>query len=180
VNEHKIIGGVQLILEGLGVDLKDRNYIKTPWRVLELYRELFNKKFTFPPVYEERYDEMIIMRHHQTWTLCPHHLLPVHLDISVAYVPNGGVVGLSKLCRIAESVLNKPAMQESITHDIADALMKNINPTPLGAGCIVRGEHLCMRMRGVKTSGSVVTSAMRGVLLQKPEARAEFLALAEV
>src|SRR5262245_43589868 len=177
MKDHLILQGVKLMLMGLEVNPNDRNYIKTPHRVLSTFKELFDKPSTFPPVFEEKYDEMVVMRHHSTWTLCPHHLLPVSLDISIAYIPKGGVVGLSKMARIAEMCLAKPMLQEELTHEIADAMMNNIQPVPAGAGCVVEGDHLCMRMRGVKTKGRVTTSAMRGALLEKPEARSEFLAL---
>lgn len=177
MNEAKIINGVKLILQGLELDPTDRNYIKTPWRVLGVFKELFGKPTQFPPVYEEQYDEMIVMKHHTTWGMCPHHLLPVALDISIAYVPRGGVVGLSKMARIAEMCLSKPVLQESLTHQIVDTMMDKIKPTPNGAGCVVEGKHLCMAMRGVKSTGTVTTSAMRGVFLDKPATREEFLNL---
>lgn len=177
MKDHKIVQGVKLILEGLEVDVNDRNYIKTPWRYLETLKELFNKRPQFPPVFREEMNEMVTMKGHVAWTLCPHHLLPVHLITHVAYVPRGGVIGLSKMARVVEAVLTKPRLQEELTHEVVDALMNNIDPKPLGAGCVVEGEHLCMKMRGIKTNARVVTSAMRGVLLEKPEARAEFLSL---
>jgi GTP cyclohydrolase I len=120
---------------------------------------------------------MIVMAHHIGWTLCPHHLLPVRLDISIGYIPQGGCVGLSKMARIADSCLNTPMMQETLTHDIADAMMNKIKPIPSGSGIVVTGEHLCMRMRGVKSNSKVTTSAMRGTFFDKAATRAEFLAL---
>lgn len=177
MKDHLIVQGVKLILQGLEVNTNDRNYIKTPHRVLDAYKEMFTRRTEFPPVFEEKYDEMVVMRHHTAWTLCPHHLLPVLLDISVGYVPNGGVVGLSKLARIAEMHLTGPILQETATNGIADDLINRISPPPLGAGVVIEGEHLCMKMRGLRTSGKVTTSAMRGSLLNKPETRAEFLAL---
>ena len=177
MNEAKIVQGVKLILEGLEVDTKDRNYIKTPFRVKDMLKELFTKPAQFPQVFEEKYDEMVVLCGHKTWTLCPHHLLPVELTIHIAYIPQGGVVGLSKMARIAEAYLSKPTLQETLTHDVADGMMNNIKPNPLGAACVIEGAHLCMRMRGIKTTSRVVTSAMRGSFLTKPEARQEFLAL---
>jgi GTP cyclohydrolase I len=177
VKDAKIVQGVKLILEGLEVDTNDRNYIKTPYRVLDLLKELFGKKPQFPPVYVENYEQMVVMRGHVMWTLCPHHLLPTQFTVHIAYIPNGAVVGLSKLARIAEGCSTKPVLQEAFTNEVADKLMTGITPAPKGAGCIVEGMHLCMQMRGVKSPGRVVTSAMRGVLLTKPEARQEFLSL---
>lgn len=165
--------GVRNILEGLEVDRNDRNYKDTPARVARVYEELFTSPCdlrTFP----ETHDEMVVLRHHTTWGLCPHHLLPVQYDVSACYIPTGQVVGLSKIARIIDGVLDGPILQESFAPRVADTFMDN---GALGAGCIVVGRHGCMQMRGVKTTGDVVTSAMRGALLDKPAARAEFLAL---
>lgn len=177
MKDHLILRGVRLILEGLEVDVHDRNYIKTPHRVLDAYKEMFNHDTPFPPAFPETYNEMCVMRHHTAWGLCPHHLLPVHLDISIGYLPDGAVVGLSKLARVANHVLGKPMLQEAATHVIVDSLMTNIKPTPKGAGCVIEGQHLCMQMRGVKTPAKVSTSAMAGVFLSDPAARLEFLSL---
>jgi GTP cyclohydrolase I len=177
MKDHLIIGGIKMLLQGLEVNVNDSDYIKTPHRVLEYYKEMFNHKPAFPPVYEETYSELIVARHHQAWTICPHHLLPVRLDISLGYIPRGGVVGLSKLMRIADHCLNAPIKQETLTDDIANAVMGRIKPSPIGAGVIIKGEHACMQMRGVRTSANVVTSAMRGAMFDKPEARSEFLQL---
>jgi GTP cyclohydrolase I len=177
MKDHLIIQGIKLLLQGLEVDVNDRNYIKTPHRVLEFYKEMFNHKTPFPPTFEETYNEMIIAKHHEAWTICPHHLLPVKLDISVCYIPKGGVVGLSKLMRIATTFLDKPIMQETLTHEVAQGLMEQINPTPAGAGVLITGEHACMQMRGIRTKSNIVTSAMRGVLLDNSAARMEFLSL---
>lgn len=177
MKDHLIIQGVKLILKGLEVNTEDRNYIKTPWRVLDAYKEFFERKQAFPATFAEEYNEMVVMKGHETWAVCPHHLLPVHLTVSIGYVPNGTVVGLSKMARIADRCLVAPVLQELLTNQIADSIMNQIKPTPMGAGVVVEGEHLCMRMRGVKTAGTITTSAMRGAFFTKPETRAEFLAL---
>ncbi len=174
IDRELIERGVGYILEGLGVDKNDRNFKDTPKRVANVYRELFESAPLDLPMYEEEYDEMVILRHHNAWGICPHHLLPVRYTISVGYVPTHGVVGLSKLARIVDAALDGPILQEALAPRIVYRLMEL---EALGAGCVVVGEHGCMRMRGVRTLGDVVTSAMRGVLLTKPEARAEFLSL---
>jgi GTP cyclohydrolase I len=177
MKDHLILEGVKLILQGLEVDPNDQNYIKTPWRVLETYKELFNHVTPFPPTFKDAYTEMLVARHHKAWGMCPHHLLPVHLDVSIGYIPAGSVVGLSKLARIANHALGKPILQEAVTQDIVDSLMTKIKPTPKGAACVIEGQHLCMQMRGVKTPGNVVTSAMQGLFLTDPATRSEFLSL---
>jgi GTP cyclohydrolase IA len=177
MKDHLILQGVKLILQGLEVDANDQNYIKTPWRVLDTYKELFNHSTPFPPTFTDGYTEMLVARHHTAWGMCPHHLLPVHLDISIGYIPNGAVVGLSKLARIANHAIGKPILQEAVTQDITRSLMSKIHPTPKGAGCVIEGVHMCMQMRGVKTPGNVVTSSMEGVFLTEPATRAEFLSL---
>lgn len=178
MKDHLIVKGIKFILEGLEVDTKDRNYVKTPWRVLEFYKEMFtNKPKSFPAVFKDDYSGMVLMRNHLTWTVCPHHLLPVRLKVHIAYIPAGGVVGVSKLARIVEAELTEPVMQETLTTKVADALMNNIQPTPIGAACIIAGEHLCMKMRGIRSAGDVITSAVRGVFLNKPAARDELMKL---
>jgi GTP cyclohydrolase I len=124
---------------------------------------------------------MIILAHHVDWTLCPHHLLPVKLDVSIAYIPQGGVLGLSKLARLIQSNLSEPTLQEELTDDLADDLM-SLKPTkdslpPAGAAVLIYGEHLCMRMRGPKSTGETITSAMRGVFKDHIQTREEFLSL---
>ncbi len=174
MKDHLIKHGVEMILKGLEVNPDDRNYADTPDRVVRFYRELFEKPELKLPTFEEAYDEMVLLRHYRTWGLCPHHLLPVEYTISVGYIPQRRVVGLSKLARIVESALDGPLLQEALAPRVADRLM---GLGAQGAGCVVVGKHGCMRVRGIKTRGSVVTSCMRGAFFKKPEARAEFLAL---
>lgn len=175
MKDELIKQGVLLILKGLEVDLGDRNFLETPDRVLRVYKELFGQPRTEVRVFEEEHDEMVTLRNHRTWGLCPHHLLPVEYNISACYIPTDRVVGLSKIARIIDDANAGPCLQESIAPGIVDRLM--LSAGALGAGCVVAGRHGCMRMRGVKTSGDVITSAVRGALKDKAEARAEFLAL---
>lgn len=179
MNQKKIEKGVELILEGLvGKEWKaDQNYEDTPRRVARFYCEMFKPRpFTQTSFVEER-KQMITLLHHIDFTLCPHHLLPVSLDISCAYIPNGAVLGLSKLIRLIQTHFEEPILQESFTDSLADELMK-VEPTPLGSAVLVYGNHACMQIRGAKTSGCVATSAMRGVFLDLVAPREEFLALA--
>lgn len=178
MNEKLIQLGVLNILEGLGADIKHQDFRETPRRVAKMYKEILTpprvKWAKFP---HDGYDEMVVCSAHNVWGFCPHHLLPIEMDVSVGYIPKrkGFVPGLSKVPRLIEAKARRLVLQEKVTVDIVDELMKRCKL--LGAGCFIRGRHLCMTMRGVKTKGIAVTSCMRGVFLDKPECRAEFFAL---
>jgi GTP cyclohydrolase I len=179
MNRKKIEKGVELILEGLlGKQwTADQNYIETPKRVAKFYAEMFKPRPYTQTSFEEDRKQMITLLHHIDYTFCPHHLLPVKLDISCAYLPQGAVLGLSKLIRLIQTHFEEPLLQESFTDSLADELMK-VRPKPLGSAVLVYGDHACMQIRGAKTSGCVATSAMRGVFLDLPAPREEFMALA--
>ena len=179
MNRRKIERGVELILEGVigKAWTSDRNYVDTPSRVARFYQEMFAPKPCQLTTFEEKHDQMIMLLHHVEYTLCPHHLLPVRLDISCAYLPTTAVLGLSKLVRLVQTHFEEPILQEAFTDSLADELFR-IEPAPLGSAVLVYGDHACMQVHGAKTTGSVVTSAMRGVFLENPETRGEFLALA--
>jgi len=177
MQRRKIEKGVELILEGLlGPAWKsDRNYVDTPRRVADLYAELFRERPYGLTTFPEAHNQMVVLAHHKDATFCPHHLLPVLLDVSVGYIPSGEVLGLSKLARLIQAHFSEPILQEDLTDSIADELQKRTGA--LGVGVYVVGVHMCMRIRGPKTSGCVVTSAMRGAFLEKPEVRHEFLSI---
>lgn len=128
--------------------------------------------------FEDDYDEVVLVRGIRFTSLCEHHLLPVDGSASVAYIPSGGrVVGLSKIARLVDALARRPHLQERMTAQIADALMTS-HLKPLGAAAVVRGGHACMSCRGVRQwDADMVTSCMRGAFFEKPEARAELLAL---
>ena len=179
MNSAKIKKGTALILEGLvGPEWRDDpNYEETPNRVARFYAEMFQPRNYQTTVFPDDYKQMLVLAHHTEWTLCPHHLLPVELDISLAYIPAGGVLGVSKLARLVQNHFSEPVLQEALTESIADELMSKPRPAPHGAAVLIYGAHDCMRIRGVKTHGCIVTSAVRGVFLEKPEVRAEFLSI---
>src|SRR5690242_2746154 len=128
IDQKLIAQGAALILKGMGVDVKDPNFVKTPERVARMYTELLtpdeNNMSTFPSTY----DNMIILRGHRVFAICPHHLLPVELQAYVAYIPNEKVLGLSKLARVVEQHLTKPIMQEELADLTADSLNTAIKP----------------------------------------------------
>lgn len=168
--------GVSLILQALDVSKDDRNFKDTPERVAKVYQELFwsgTPKFTCFP---ETHDQLIIIRDHICYTLCPHHLLPVRFTIHAGYIPDGQVLGASKIPRIFDLINRSPLMQETATEQFADTLFEHTGR--LGCGVIFEGEHACMRMRGIRSHRAVMTtSAMRGRLMEDARARQEFLDL---
>jgi GTP cyclohydrolase I len=176
VNQKRIEQGVRLILEGLEVDLSDRNYKETPKRVARMYRELFTPHRNTYAVFPESHQNMIMLRGHEVVTLCPHHLLPVRMKVFLGYIPNKQVLGLSKLARCIEDHLTEPKLQEALTDEIAQYLQLRLDPK--GVACVVVGQHGCMRDRGVHTTADVVTSCMTGAFFTNQISREEFLRLA--
>jgi GTP cyclohydrolase I len=125
----------------------------------------------------EKVDEMVALKGIPFYSHCEHHLAPFFGEATVAYIPNGKIIGLSKLSRLVEIFAHRFQVQERMTNQIADALVKGL--TPLGVGVVMRARHFCMESRGIRQQGIVsVTSALRGVMRTKPEARAEFFELA--
>jgi GTP cyclohydrolase I len=125
--------------------------------------------------YVDTYDEMLVESPIKVWTLCPHHLLPCELRVSIGYVPRNQVLGLSKFARLAVVMGRRPTIQEMYSRELADAILKELEPK--GVGVLVVGKHGCMRCRGVGQDASVISSTLRGVMMDRPEVRAEFLAL---
>jgi GTP cyclohydrolase IA len=172
---------VRQLLVALGEDPEREGLKDTPRRVAKMYKELFAGLQTDPSthlqrVFSEKYDEIVLLRDINFYSLCEHHLLPFHGVAHVAYLPEGKVVGLSKLARTVDAFARRPQLQERMTAQIADALMEHL--APRGAVVIVEAEHLCMKMRGIqKPNGTMVTSAVRGNFRDNAAARAEVMAL---
>jgi GTP cyclohydrolase I len=145
-----------------------------------MYKELFSppannlKAFDLPPDAAKRAG-IVLLRHHRAFGVCPHHLLPFEMSANVAYIPGHKVFGLSKLARAVESQLSAPILQEELTQAIVDMLVSELDPK--AAGCVIAGVHGCMRCRGVKSTGDVVTSNMYGQFLLNPAAREELFQL---
>ena len=158
------------IMEALGLDITDPNFIETPKRVSKLYKEIFvglsensekSMEEILTKVFPCTFNEMVVTRNIESWSMCPHHFLPVKLKVDLAYIPDKSVVGLSKMPRIVHLLAAKPSLQEQLTIDIANTIDVMLKPK----GVIVRitGEHLCMKMRGVKSNGTdVVTTSFLG------------------
>jgi len=177
----RIEKAVREILIGIGEDPDREGLIKTPNRVARAYGELMaglqeDPKRHLKTVFTERYDEVVLLRDIPFHSLCEHHLLPFTGKAHVAYLPDGKVVGLSKLARLVEGFARRPQVQERLTTQIADALMDELSP--MGAACVIEATHTCMTMRGAKKHGStMVTSALRGIFKENPSSRNEVLQL---
>jgi GTP cyclohydrolase I len=143
----------------------------------ELFRGYqVDPKSVFTTFESDGYDEMVIIRDIPLYSTCEHHLLPFMGVAHVGYIPQGRVIGLSKIGRLVDIFARRLQIQERLTAQIAEALVEGL--APLGVGVIIEAEHLCMTMRGVQKPGTrTVTSALRGVMREKPETRAEFLRL---
>jgi len=158
---------VRTILRAVGEDPQREGLIDTPRRVARMYAELFSGLHDNPAKhlqvhFTERYDEMVVLRNIPFYSMCEHHLLPFMGRAHVAYLPQGKVVGISKLARVVEGIAHRPQVQERLTSDIADLLMSELDAR--GAGVIIEATHTCMTIRGVRKPGSeMVTSAMRGL-----------------
>lgn len=169
-------------LLALGEDPKREGLAKTPGRVERSLRYLTGgykqdiKKIINGAVFEEQYDEMVLLRDIDVFSLCEHHLLPFYGKCHIAYLPRGKVIGLSKIPRIVEVFSRRLQIQERLTTQIADCLMENLDP--YGVGVVVEALHLCMAMRGVEKQETVaVTSSMQGTFREDRGTRMEFLEL---
>ncbi len=181
VDLQRIEKAVREILLAVGEDPDREGLAKTPNRVARSYAELMaglrdDPKRHLRTVFHERYDEIVLLRDIEFHSLCEHHLLPFTGKAHVAYLPDGKVVGLSKLARLVDGFARRPQVQERLTTQIADALMEELNP--MGAACVIEATHTCMTIRGAMKPGSVmVTSALRGIFRENPSSRNEILSL---
>jgi GTP cyclohydrolase I len=181
VDLARIEKAVREILSAIGEDPEREGLLKTPSRVARAYAELFagmneDPKRHLKTVFHERYDEIVLLRDIEFHSMCEHHLMPFSGRAHVAYLPDGKVVGLSKLARLVEGYARRPQVQERLTTQIADALMDELHPQ--GAACVIEASHTCMTLRGVRKPGSIMTtSALRGVFKDNPATRAEALSL---
>ncbi len=169
VDLPRIERAVREILLAVGENPDRDGLADTPKRVAKAYRELFkglweDAETHLSRTFEQAHGEVIIVRDIEFFSLCEHHLLPFMGKAHVAYIPSGGrVVGLSKLARTVEVFARRPQVQERLTDQVADALVRHLDP--LGVAVIVEAEHMCMKMRGVnKTCSSMQTFALRGQL----------------
>lgn len=173
---------VESLLEELGEDPERQGLKATPDRVSRALRELTEGYHLTPEdviadaLFDQEYDEMVVVKDVPFYSLCEHHMLPFFGHIHVGYLPKGRVVGLSKIPRLIEVFSHRLQIQEQLTRQVAEAL--NAALAPRGVGVVAEARHLCMEMRGVETPGGrMVTSCMLGVFRQDSRTRAEFLDL---
>tara|TARA_R110000824_G_scaffold114279_7_gene264706 strand:+ start:1567 stop:2163 length:597 start_codon:yes stop_codon:yes gene_type:complete len=174
--------GVRSLLQFIGEDVEREGLKETPERVLRAFVEMtsgMNEDVSkyLSKTFDVKSDEMVLVKGIRFASMCEHHLLPFTGTATVAYIPNGRVVGLSKLPRTVLAYAKRPQVQERMTEQIADALDSHLNPK--GVGVIIRANHSCMGCRGIKQpDAEMITSAMRGLMFTDPKARSEFLQLA--
>jgi len=179
---EKVSENIKTILAEIGEDAGREGLLKTPERVAKAYEFLtkgYNQnldEIINGAVFEEKYDEMVIVKDIDYYSMCEHHLLPFYGKIHIAYIPDGKIVGLSKIPRIVEVFSRRLQVQERMTQEIADTLDKYLNPR--GVGVVCEGLHMCMMMRGVeKQNSTTTTSAMHGIFKSDHRTRTEFLEL---
>lgn len=183
VDQDKIKLAAASIIEAIGEDPDKESMKDTPQRIAEMYAELFSGLDADPKTelivgFEEGHRELVILRDIPFYSMCEHHLLPFYGVVHVGYIPgvDGKVVGISKLARVVEIFARRPQLQERMTRQIADTIFEALQPD--GVAVIIRAEHLCMIMRGIKKPGTnVITSAVRGIFRSKAVTRSEFLSL---
>lgn len=182
MDKKRIEKAVREILLAVGENPKREGLKDTPARVARMYEEIFagvgqDPKAVMRVFETEGHEDMVILRDIPFYSMCEHHLLPFYGKAHVAYVPHKErLAGLSKLARVVETIARRPQLQERITTEVADTIMQVLKP--MGTLVVVEAEHLCMTMRGIKKSGSVMTtSAVRGVFESSERTRQEALQL---
>ncbi len=182
INTSSIENIIKELLENLGEDPSREGLLKTPKRVAKALEFLTSgyrqdvQHILNGAVFKEKYNEMVIVKEIDFFSMCEHHLLPFYGKAHIAYIPNGKILGLSKIPRIVEAFSRRLQIQERMTQEIADTLFENLEPD--GVGVVIEARHLCMMMRGVEKQNSVATtSAMLGSFRDDEKTRSEFLRL---
>ena len=169
------------LLAAIGEDPSRNGLQETPQRVARSYAEIFGGLNEDPAAhlqktFEVDTDGLVVVKDIEFYSMCEHHILPFFGRVHVAYIPNGKVVGLSKIPRVVDIFARRLQIQEKLTEQIADALMETINPK--GVGVVISARHMCMEMRGVeKMHSSTTTSALRGILMKEAKTREEFYSI---
>jgi len=181
VDLPRIERAVREILAAVGEDPDREGLRETPARVARMYAEMFNglkqdARIHTQKFFTEDYDEVVLVRDIAFCSMCEHHLLPFIGMAHVAYIPNGKVIGLSKIARVVEVISHRPQVQERMTEDIANLLVEELDAK--GVAVVIEASHSCMTIRGVKKPGSsMVTSSMKGVFRSNLSSRAEVMQL---
>jgi GTP cyclohydrolase IA len=181
VDHARIEAAVREILLAVGEDPDRDGLQETPARVARMYAEVFSGLRTdaaaaLRKTFVQKYDEVVLVKDIRFSSMCEHHLLPFFGKAHIAYLPNGKIVGLSKLARVVEAVARRPQVQERLTEQVADLLVQELKPR--GAAVILEATHTCMTVRGVRKPDSLcTTSAMRGSFRDNATSRAEVMSL---
>ena len=183
IDQERIKAAVREIIAAIGEDPSREGLLETPRRIAQMYADLFSGLYEDPRAvlatgFEESHKEMVVLKNIPFYSLCEHHFLPFHGQAHVGYVPEGRIVGVSKIARAIDILARRPQMQERLTSQIADAIMDGLQPD--GAAVVIEAEHLCLSMRGAQKPGTVmVTSAIRGGFRRRGVTRSEFLSLVQ-
>jgi GTP cyclohydrolase I len=181
VDLPRIERAMREVLAAVGEDPDREGLLETPARVARMYAEMFSGLHADPrehlqKFFTEKYDEVVLVRDISFCSMCEHHLLPFTGKAHIGYMPNGKVVGLSKLARVVEVVARRPQVQERMTETIADLLVSELDAK--GVAVVVEATHSCMTIRGVRKPGSLcVTSAMKGIFRSNLSSRSEIMQL---
>jgi GTP cyclohydrolase I len=183
IDQERIKAAVREIIAAIGEDPSREGLVETPRRIAQMYADLFSGLYEDPRAvlatgFQESHKEMVVLKNIPFYSLCEHHFLPFHGRAHVGYVPEGRIVGVSKIARAIDILARRPQMQERLTSQIADAIMEGLQPD--GAAVVIEAEHLCLSMRGAQKPGTVmVTSAIRGGFRRRGVTRSEFLSLVQ-
>ncbi len=181
MDHDKLVAAGRMILEAIGEDPTRDGLIETPDRIARMYQEVFagldrDPAENLDTAFEEKYDEIVVLRDIPFSSMCEHHLLPFTGEAHVAYMPAGKVLGVSKLARAVDAYARRPQVQERLTNQVADLIEKVAEPR--GVVVVIEATHTCMTIRGVKKPGSLmITSAVRGKFRENLASRNEVMNL---
>ena len=178
MDKDKIKEGVKLILEGIGEDIHREGLLETPDRIARMYEELAAGYTDDAAEFHVDNNDMVMEKDIHFYSFCEHHMLPFYGTAAVAYIPNGEVVGLSKIARTLEVFAKRFQLQERLNAQVADVFMEELKPQ--GVMVLIEAEHMCMTMRGIKKPGTkTVTVVTRGVFSQDEKLQNQFYRMLE-
>lgn len=183
IDQEKIKEAVKLLLEGIGEDVGREGLVETPDRIARMYEEIcggmeMDAEEILSKTFTTKKTEMVLEKDIVFYSMCEHHMLPFFGKVHIAYIPDGKIVGLSKLARCVEVYARRLQLQERMTEQIAEAVMESLSPK--GVMVLTEAEHLCMTMRGIKKPGSkTVTYAVKGVFQENAQLQENFFRMLE-
>jgi GTP cyclohydrolase I len=182
LHKKKLADSIKIVLKEIGEDPNREGLLKTPERVAKSMDFLTNGYVINPSeilkkaMFKEQYNQMVLVKDIEMYSMCEHHMLPFFGKAHVAYIPNGHIVGLSKIPRVVDVFSRRLQVQERLTDQIKDCIQETLNPK--GVAVVIEAQHLCMQMRGVqKQHSSTTSSAFSGLFLRDEKTRAEFMNL---